>query len=77
MKKMTQVLSALVLALMLASLLSVVDAYASEPGRFYAIVYDCSGERDTIIVVVNVSDTHTSYAIEVMTPGGSARCGDL
>ena len=77
MKKTTKVWSALVLVLMLASLLSVVDAYASEPGRFYAIVYDCSGERDTVIVVANVSDTYTSYAIEVYDAWGELLAAEI
>ena len=77
MKKTTRVWSALVLVLILAGVLSVVDSYASESDRFYAIVYDCSGERDTVIVVANVSDTHTSYAIEVYDAWGELLAAEI
>ena len=77
MKKMARVLSALVLALMLAGVLSVGHSYASETDRFYAIVYDCSGERDTVIVVANVSNTHTSYAIEVYDAWGELLVAEI
>lgn len=39
--------------------------YGGEAGRLYVIVHDCSGERDTVIVVSNVSSRTTSYTIEV------------
>lgn len=77
MKKMARVLSALVLALMLASVLSVGHSYASESDRFYAVVYDCSGDRDTVIVVANVSNTHTSYAIEVYDAWGELLAAEI
>jgi len=42
----------------------------SPGGRFYAIVHDCSGERDTVIVGSNVSNRATSYTIEVYNAFG-------
>lgn len=57
--------SEVVLLLSAVCLLSGLLAYGSEAGRFYAIVHDCSGDRDTVVVVSNVSRTTTSYTIEI------------
>lgn len=70
MKRPTRVWFKLVLVLMLTSMLCFVVSYASDSDRFYAIVYDCSGDRDTCIVVANVSNTDTSYVIEVYDSWG-------
>jgi len=59
-----------VLVFSVVTLLSGVLTYAAEAGRFYAIVYDCSGNRDTVVVVSNISSTITSYAIEVYDASG-------
>jgi len=40
-------------------------AFAAESGRFYSVIYDSSGSRDTGIVVTNASDRDTSYTLEL------------
>ena len=65
MKRYVGVCPKVVLLFSVVALLTAVTTYGVEGDRFYAIVYDCSGDRDTVIVVSNVSNTTTSYTIEV------------
>jgi hypothetical protein len=65
MKRYIEVWSKVMLLLSVVSLLCGVFAYSSEAGRFYAVVYDASGNRDTVVVVSNVSRSTTSYTIEI------------
>ena len=65
MKRYVGVCVKVVLLFSVVALLAAVTTYGVEGDRFYAIVYDCSGDRDTLIVVSNVSNTTTSYTIEV------------
>ena len=43
----------------------------AESGRFYSVLYDSSGDRDTGIVVANASDRDTSYTVEIYDAPGS------
>ena len=56
---------ALVLAVTVIGVLGPLVSYGSEAGRFYSVIYDCSGTRGTGIVVANASNRDTSYTLEI------------
>jgi hypothetical protein len=55
----------MVLALMVLAVVGFCAFTAAESGRFYSVVYDSSGSRDTGIVVTNASERDTSYTLEL------------
>ena len=61
-----------VLALVVASVVAFCGVGADEAGRFYSIIYDCSGSRDTGIVVANASSRDTSYTLELYDAFGDS-----
>ena len=62
----------MVLALMVLAVVGFCVATAAESGRFYSVVYDCSGRRDTGVVVTNASERDTSYTLELYDSFGSS-----
>ncbi len=60
------------LVLMVLAVVGFCAATAAESGRFYSVVYDCSGSRDTGVVVTNASDRDTSYTLELYDSLGSS-----
>ena len=61
-----------VLALMVLAVVGSCAVAAAESGRFYSVVYDSSGSRDTGVVVTNASDRDTSYTLELYDSLGSS-----
>ena len=45
--------------------------FAEEPHRFYSVIYDCAGSRDTGIVVANAGGRDTSYTLELYDAFGN------
>ena len=62
----------MVLALMVLAVAGFCAATAAESGRFYSVVYDCSGSRDTGVVVTNASERDTSYTLELYDSLGNS-----
>lgn len=62
----------MVLALMALAVAGFCTATAAESGRFYSVVYDSSGSRDTGVVVTNASSRDTSYTLELYDSLGSS-----
>ncbi len=62
----------MVLALMVLAVVGFCADTTAESGRFYSVVYDCSGSRDTGVVVTNASSRDTSYTLELYDSLGSS-----
>ena len=60
------------LALMVLAVAGFCATAAAESGRFYSVVYDSSGSRDTGVVVTNASDRDTSYTLELYDSLGNS-----
>ena len=61
-----------VLAVIVLSAVSLGVSCADESGRFYSVIYDCSGSRDTGVVVTNAGSKDTSYTLELYGALGSS-----
>ena len=62
----------MVLALLVLAVVGFCTATAAESGRFYSVVYDSSGSRDTGVVVTNASERDTSYTLELYDSLGNS-----